>query len=556
MARNTGYNLYMPNDMITLKAHAKELTAMLAGGRINRISAAENDVFYIEIRAKGKKLTLFVSARSDTAGIYLTSRRRPEAGIPTNFCMCLRKYLSGAAIENIEILNEDRIIAVNTVSRNELNDFGRYSLITEIMGGASNVILTDSEKKVIDAAKRVMNEKSRVVFPKAPYTLPQRGKVPLSREDASEILENAASSEEIFARLNGLSKESAAELMKLKSEIGAAAALKRMDDLYSYSGYSPVYSESGTQSFYAYPYAAAQGLKSVRTLSEAMDRLNDSKVEKRLIALRSADVRKRLAALEKKALRHIAEDGEVLSRSAKKERWLELGEILKCNFPRLKRGMSIIECYDFYNTRNIEIALNPTFSPQKNVERYFKLYSKAKGAESYAAEDKKRFEELYDRIAELKTYVGNCSSEAEFSEIGEELDKLYGKQTPSPVGVRKKAAACSEPYRTKADGFTVYVGRNSRQNERVTFSLASPDDVWLHAKGYHGGHGLILTCGKTVTDKALNAAAALVARFSECRQAASAQVDYTLRKYVRRIKGTRVTYTDYKTISVKPSDEF
>ena len=98
----------------------------------------------------------------------------------------------------------------------------------------------------------------------------------------------------------------------------------------------------------------------------------------------------------------------------------------------------------------------------------------------------------------------------------------------------------------------MFVGKNSKQNERVTFELAGASDVWLHAKNFHGAHGLIVSGGKEVPDSVIERAAAIVAGFSECADAPKAEVDYTLRKFVKRLKGSRVTYTEYKTVVVKP----
>lgn len=541
----------MPNDMITLKAHAKELSEALAGGKINKISAAGGDIFYIFLRAKGKNRILYASVRSEVAGIFLTERTAGEFGAPNNFCMCLRKHLVGATVEGFDIINEDRIVAMRLISKNELNDAARYSLITEIMGGASNIVLTDGDDTVIDAAKRILNENSRPVYPHFKYEPPKRGKILLSSLEAPDVLKNAGSPEEAFAALNGLSKESAAELYRLVSEIGAEKALSRMDDLYAYEGYSPAVSEGSKRAFYAYPYSGVTRYTAVPSLSAAMDLTYSLTVRERETSRRSAAVRKRLSALEKKLKKHIEQSRNVLSDPGKKERYLELGEILKCNFSRIQRGMSIIECYDFYNTRNVKIELNPTFSAKKNVEHYFKQYAKAKGAESFAREDLKRSEELSERVKELKTYIRNCSSEAEFKEIDEELSSLSGKPT-LPVRGKAKNTPKTPPYREEIEGFTVFVGKNSKQNERVTFELAGASDVWLHAKNFHGAHGLIVSGGKEVPDSVIERAAAIVAGFSECADAPKAEVDYTLRKFVKRLKGSRVTYTEYKTVVVKP----
>ena len=150
--------------MITLKALAAELTSMLEGGRINRIQSADR-ALYFGVRAKGKNGVLTLSYAPNAAAIYLTRATNDAAGVPGNFCMCLRKHLTGAVIDGFDIVNEDRIVGMRLTSKNELNDAARYTLYAEIMGGASNVILADASDTVIDAARRIINENSRPVYP-------------------------------------------------------------------------------------------------------------------------------------------------------------------------------------------------------------------------------------------------------------------------------------------------------------------------------------------------------------------------------------------------------
>ena len=543
----------MPNDMVTLKALCRELTSELGSGRINRIASTGNDSYVFLVRAKGKNRSLFLSAKSDTAGVYLTNADHSADEVPNNFCMSLRKRLSGGVIDKFSIENEDRIIKIDVISRNELNDSKNYALYAEIMGGASNLILT-ADGKIIDAAKRVVSENSRPVYPGAGYTLPQRGKTALFEEKAAGILKNASTAEDVLRDLNGLSPESARELIALRDRLGAEKALATMNDLYDSPNFSPTAAVGSPNAFYAYPYRGVKDAKTFSTLSEAIDFCRRKAVSERERAARAKRSERLISSFEKKIERHIAESKRVLSESGKAERYLEIGEILKCNFHRLQKGMSIIECDDFYNSRSVKIELNPTFSPKKNIERYFKLYSKAKGAKRFAEEDLARSEEMSDRIKEIKTYIRNCRTEAEFAEIERDVAALTGRDK-IPVSEKRRTPKKTPPYRTDYEGFTIYVGRNSAQNEKVTFELAAPDDVWLHAKNFHGGHGLIVADGRQVPEKVILKAASVVARFSENRDSPKSEVDYTLRRRVKRLKGVRVTYTDYKTVVVAPAAE-
>lgn len=553
----------MPNDMITLKALAKEICSSFREGRIDKVTAPSEDEIVVSLRARGANATLLLSCRAGMPRVHLCSEKQRTGQIPTPFCMVLRKYLCGSQIKSVTVLNEDRIVEMSVLSRNELNDVSEYRLITEIMGGSSNIILTDENYTVIDALKRTVGEKTRTVLPRHRYELPPRGKTLLNETGKiKEIIKNAPSDDAVRTlcrEINGLSKESAAELYALSDAIGAEKAAERMSDLYGYKGYSPcvaVAPDGKPKGFYAYPYLTlGEGVATVgcATLSEAMETYYSAGAAAQRKADDTRRLVKKLKALKSKALRHIEEAETVLAASAEKERYRELGEILKCNMYRIKRGSSIIICDDFYNTRSVEIALDPTISPQKNVERYFKKYMKAKGAESYAAEDKARSEELYDYLLTIETSIANCSSEAEYDEIDSELDSLAGKRRRSEKQRSARKPKKTPPLRFDVEGFTVYVGKNNAQNEEVTFSVASGNDMWLHVKNYHGAHGVIISRNSAIPESVIIRAAEAVAYYSEARGASSVEVDYTLRKYVKKLnRPGLVRYTDNKTVTVRP----
>ena len=548
--------------MITLKAFAKETAKNFTRGRIDRISAPSEDEIVLNIRARGANSALLISCRAGMPRIHISDEKARGGQIPTSFCMVLRKYLSGSQIEDVALLNEDRIVEISVTSRNELNDELKLKLITEIMGGSSNVILTDENYIVIDALRRIVGEKTRVILPRHRYELPRRGKILLSESASVGAVMAGVTAEDavrtLCREINGLSKESAAELYALSAKIGAEAALRRMNDLYGSEVYSPcvlLAPDGKPKGFYAYPYATLKEGCVVRryaTLSEAMEAYYSAGAAAARKADETRRLTKKLKALRTKAERHLSESEAVLASSGEKERYRELAEILQCNVYRVERGSSIIICDDFYNTRSVEIALDPTISPQKNVERYFKKYSKAKGAESYAKAEKTRSEELLDYLMTIETAIANCSSEAEYAEIEAELDALAGKRkAASSRGA--KAPKKTPPLRLVVDGFVAYVGKNNAQNEEVTFSIASGKDLWLHVKNYHGAHGVILQPESAAPLSVIRKVAEVVAYYSEARDAASVEVDYTLRKFVKKLgKPGLVRYTDNKTVVVKP----
>lgn len=554
----------MPNDLITLKALASEMHELLTQGKIDKIGMPSPDEVLLVVRARGVNRALYLSARSDAPRVHFTSVRFPSTPTPPNFCMLLRKHILGGTIERVTTINEDRLFEFTIVARNELNDATTFRLIIEIMGGASNIILLKEDYTIIDAVKRVMNLESRVVFPGTEYTYPKKSKALLSETDKVEEALCNDDAKEVYSKVNGLSKESALELIELSKLEGISSACTRLDNLYSHPEFRPVaqYDEKGKCiGFFAYPYYSRKALGSYEekdTLSSAIDAFYLETGEQTKKTRDTLKLNQKLKALITKTERRIKDNERTLESSGDKERYLQLGEILKCNLYRVERGMSIIKCDDFYNTGVVEIALEPTISPQKNVEKYFKKYNKAKGAEAYAKEELKRLLEQREYLKSIKVAVQNSSSPAEYAEINLELDSLKKSPSQSPNEHHKKnpkKPKKTPPLSFELQGFRVYVGKNNIQNDEVTFSLGESSDIWLHVKTYHGAHGIIKCKGKPVPEKVLERVAEVVAYYSEARENSKVEVDFTERKHVKKLgKIGLVNYVNYKTIVVKPTD--
>lgn len=548
----------MPNDLITLKALSHELTDALRDGRVDKVGMPSEDELVLLIRARGVNRLLYATCRSDMPRLHFTKTKLANMPVPPAFCMLARKRLTGGVVKNVTCLNEDRLIEITVLTRNELNDATTTRVIIEIMGGASNIILADENLKIIDAVKRVMNEHSRPVFPGVEYTYPERHKKLLSDADGvnETLLSNTGDPKGVYSEINGISKESASELIALSQEMGAKRASEILDDMYS-TRYEPcvMYDGEKLTGYYAYPYVSlANKYRVVPTisLSEAMEIYYSEGAEKARKNRETLSIKRKLKTLLTKVERRLAEAKKTIDESAEKERFLELGEILKCNMYRIEKSSSIIECDDFYNTQRVKIALNPAISPKKNVEYYFKKYNKAKGAEAYAKQEIEKNTELKEYLESIKVSIENSDTAPEFDEIRQELDALIAPKKTASVHNPKKPKK-TPPLRLKIDGYTVYVGKNNKQNEEVTFGIATGGDIWLHAKNYHGAHGIIISENGPVPERVLVAVAEIVAYYSEAKESPKAEVDYTKRKFVKKLgKPGLVTYTDYKTLVVTP----
>ncbi len=552
----------MPNDLITLKALAKELNDNLTDGRIDKIGMPSEDEVYLLIRARGVNRNLYLCARSNMPRVHFSTERIPNTAVPPTFCMLLRKYILGGIIESVKMLNEDRLMEITVVARNELNDATTFRLIIEIMGGASNIVLTSGDYQIIDAVKRVMNAESRTVFPKVAYTFPEKSKALLRDLESVKNAVEKGTVKDVYGAINGLSKESAQELIELTKSIGVLEATARLNDVYSSSAYSPVLEvdEKGVPiGFFAYPYLSRKGnFIKQELLSTAIENYYKSTAEKTKKTRDTLKINQKLKTLMTRTEKRIKENEETLNHAKDKERFKELGEILKCNIYRIEKGSSIIICDDFYNMGSVEIALDSTISPQKNVEKYFKRYNKAKGAENYAREELKRLKELKEYLLSIKVAVQNSSTEQEYKEISLELDSLKKGGNKENENARKKnpkKPKKTPPLTFDLEGFKVYIGKNNVQNDEVTFNVAEGGDLWLHTKTYHGSHGVIISRGKEVPVRVIERVAEVVAYYSEARENPKVEVDYTARKNVKKLgKIGLVNYVNYKTIVVSPKD--
>lgn len=554
----------MPNDFITLKTLASELDSVLKSGRINKVSSPLSGEFALAVRAGGKNRTLLVSA-SAVPRVYITEKSfGASSDAPSAFCMLLRKRLGGGVINGVSLINNDRIISINVTTRNELHDEENLTLVAELFLNGANLILCDSDGKIIDASKRVFGDGERCILTGYTYRTPSSNKTSVAEE--SEIIRfNDVKKDELMKTLSeqitGFSKETLKEAVFLAENDSVSDVFKKLLNPAENGLYMPciLSDDSGVyKGYYLYPYSTSPYKASAvyfDTVYEAAAEYYSVAYSSEKKSKETAVATKLLKRLLSKTEKRIKDCEEKIAESADAEKYLATGEILKCNLGKIKRGAVSVICYDFYNNKDTEIKLDSALSPQKNAEKYFKRYNKMKGAERYARAEAAAQREQLDYLNSIAAALQNCDAPSEYNEIQSELDALCGNRG-KVVNTKKKKEKPSSPLRTEIDGFTVYIGKNNRQNEEVTFKIATGGDLWLHTKTYHGAHGIIIRNGKDVPADTVAKAAAIVAYYSNARSLPKAEVDFTLRKNVKKLgKPGLVNYTDYKTVTVEPKKE-
>lgn len=567
----------MPMDGLTLGFVAGELKNLLIGGRVDRVTQPERDEIILTIRSRQENHSLLITTNANSARLNLTWTKKNNPLEPPAFCMILRKRLIGGRVADVRQIMGDRIIEIDFTCVNELGDDAVLTLICEFMGKYSNIILTDASGKILESAKRVTDDISRVreVLPGLRYERPpEHGKIPFDGIDAGELSNRLKASSGPLKRvisscISGLSRQTAAEISilvagdedaiveNLDSEATAKAIVRVMQ------AFKPsaciVFSQDATPlDVTAFPYSQYAGLtqNSFPTLSQAIDEFYKGRDQAYRISQKSAALRRVLKNNIERCEKKLALQLEALEGSSRMEEYRIRGEMLTSSLSSVRKGSKSIKLVDYYDPecKEIVIELDEKLSPSQNAQRYFKLYQKARAAQKLAGEqiDKSRLE--LDYLEGQLFNLDDCEEETELNEIRAELETL-GYVNANHNRRQIKQLPPSKPLHYKSgSGVDILVGRNNVQNDRLTQS-ANPDEIWLHAKDIPGSHVIIVS--NDPDDKTLLQAALLAAKHSKSSQSSSVPVDYTQKRYVKKPSGAKpgfVIYTHQKTLFVTPSD--
>lgn len=563
----------MPMDGLTIGFAARELHAALEGGRIDKITQPEKDTIILLIRAGSENKRLLLCASPNNARCHLTNASFPNPLEPPMFCMLLRKQLLGGRVQSVRQIGGDRIVYIDIDVVDELGDHVLRRLILEIMGRHSNLILVDGQNKILDAARHVNMEMSRVrqIQPGLSYLPPPaqdkltpgeitadtlhaklmaQGDMPLHKALAASVtgLSNPAAKELAF-RVSGCDlPETAARLADLLSRLPEMASPRvLMDDM------------GDAQDVFAFPYLS-QALDMQReydTLSNALERFFGSRDAQDRINQKSASMVRLLKSQVERCEKKLALQEEELASAARMEEFRLMGEILNANLWQLHKGQTQAELPNFYdeNGGTIVIPLDIQLTPTQNAQRYFKKYQKARSARETAAQQKEKTLQELNYLETMLLDVGKCVGESELEEIRQELVRTgYMKRNTNRR--QQRALPKSKPYRYESsDGISIEVGKNAAQNDRLTTG-ARPNEWWLHAKDMPGSHVIVHHEGD-LPDQTLKEAAQLAAWYSKGQRSSSVPIDYTLCRHVKKPSGAApgmVIYTNQKTLFMTVSE--
>ncbi len=562
----------------------------MLGTRVDRVFQPNRDELILAFRGFSAAYKLLISARANSARVNLTTIPVENPQQPPMLCMLLRKKLQGAKLLEITQPDLERALMLKFDSVNELGDHVELTLAVEIMGRYSNIILVDENGKIIDALKRVDAEMSseRLVLPGLLYRLPPP-------QDKLSML--TCTVEEIMARIDALPRDM--ELSKalmsvlqgispiIAREVENSAGLghemyvksmtppqRRRTEMYVTTLMETAKNVSGTPHIVIDPqnkpkdfafmdirqYGSAMTVSEKKSFSEMLDAFYAERDQIERMRVKSQDLLRLLANHADRLSRKIANQQAELSACAERDTLRIKGDLLSANMYAIQKGETSVKLQNFYdeNLAELEIALDPALTPQQNAQKYYKNYRKAKTAEEKLTEQIGLAQTELTYIDSVFESLALAENERDLNEIRAELaEQGYVRRREGKKNQKQPALSAPLKFKT-SDGFTVLVGRNNRQNDKLTMKDANNNDIWFHTKNIPGSHTVLVTDGKAPTETAMEEAAVLAAQHSRAKDSAQVPVDYTQIRYVSKPQGAKpgmVIYVQYKTVYVDPTTE-
>ncbi len=570
----------MPLDAICLQGVVGELAPQLTGSRIEKIQQPARDQIILLLRGSRR---LFLNAGANQPRIHLTEQLRDNPSQPPMFCMLLRKHLSGGIIESVRQEPLERVVTLTVLSSDEMGERSRFTLVWEGMPRRANLILCDRDGRIIDCLRRVdlEAEQDRQVLPGLFYRLPtrqdKRSPLSVTEEEFAALLGRAAPDAPLDGWLldtfTAISPLVARELTvracgSTDAPVSQGSALwdvfsRWQRDVHENAFTPTLIKRNGSLADFTYGPVTQYGTYAETEVYDSFSHLLDDFYEKREQAERvkqkGRDLLKTATTARDRVRRKLAAQEKELAACLDRDHLRICGELITANLYRMERGQSRLTAQNYYdeNCADMDIPLDVRLSPQENAARYFKQYAKAKTAEKYLTAQLQRGREELQYLESVLQELAQAESEQDFNDIRTELTDggyLRGRGKKQPGFQR---ASKPREFRSSA-GLRILVGRNNRQNDRLTTKDADKRDIWLHTQKIHGSHVILCTDGTEPDEQSLMEAASLAAYFSQAQGSTKVPVDYTPVKFVKKPAGAKpgmVVYTTYQTMLADPDEE-
>lgn len=563
----------MAFDGIVTKSIVNELTPLI-GGKIDKIHEPDRNTIVLGIYSQGKNYALNICIDAHNCRINLTTHSRINPLVAPNFCMLLRKHLIGGRITNISMIGLERLINIEVETINEFNEIEIKTLIFELMGKHSNIILLGPNNTIIDAMRHITSENSyREILPSRNYTLPNSDKFDFMAlknfEDFYLKFVDTNLDDLSKAIINTFTGFSLSFVQSAINKCGITSTSKdELEKIYNYFcsiinneqilTFEPI-CKNGKISDYVLVVGNCNGPFHLNFFID--DFYFERETAEAFTNYRNAILKMILDVLKKYNSRLLSINAK-LKECDDMDKYKLYGELITANLYRLSNThSSSIELENYYDNNNLmSIPLDAKYSPSVNAKRYFKKYSKLKNAFQIVSMQKLETEKELDYIESIVYELENSTTLEDVQDIFEEIsenvvfkEKLKKKEKKNKVSKKKKQQTFS-PIEYDVDGFKVYVGRNNKENDWLTLSFANKDDIWFHTKDIHGSH-VILKIDKPINDDILVKCAEIAAKHSKAKLSSNVPVDYCLVQFVKKPHGAKpgmVIFTNNKTLNVKP----
>lgn len=565
---------------LTLKLVKDHLEQELLGGKIYRVFMPTPHSLLLMIKRERDTTALLAELNGGSPALYIPKQLPENPDVPPAFCMLLRKHLEEGRITAIKQQDLDRIITLEIDMLGASSKIITKKLIFELTGKNSNIIL-EQDGSILDSIKHIGASQSsyRLILPGKNYVAPppQNGMNPLTAEPMEIVhTANAAPAanflKAFIANTVGLGKYTASELLadadiitnQVKLETAEEKALANVigslqEHLNGISA-KPVYAIIGRTNqvktiltLKPQLLEAGTSVKEFADINEAICfaislkpiQLPQHEQLQKLVSAETAKLEKKLQALEKD-----------LDNAQDAETQRMIADTIMANIYQIKKGQTSADLINIYDGEPVTVSLSPVLSPTENAQAYYKRYNKYKRAQIEVQLQLETTHEILQYLASLDSSLMTAVTKAEVEEIRQEM---IAADLIKEVGKKKKVMTQkSMPLHIRLNSEAdVYVGKNNKQNDYVTFTIGGPKDLWFHTKDIPGSHLILKTTLPEYRQEDIDLAIQLAAYFSKARSGSNIPVDCVQRRYVKKPAGSKpgfVIFTNQKTYYTTPDE--
>ena len=578
----------MAFDGIITKAISYELQKVLLDGKINKIFEPNKNEILLGIYSGGKNYALNICIDSNLYRLHLTTNLKANPLTAPNFCMLLRKHLMGYKIKEFYSAPDlERIITIKLEGYNELNDLTTKYLIIELMGKHSNIILLNDKFFIIDSLRHldITSHSYRDIMPAHEYIYPTNTKTNFYEITSSENLynliteANTSLSKFFTNKFTGFSNPFIKNILKKLNIDNQNFSKEDIDVLFNYL--CNILNNLDTNSISIISYTNEKGKSDYvidyvqksedLEINFFIDDFYYNKITSTAFKNYKDSMLKLILNILNKYNKRLEHMNIKLNECTNMEKYRIYGELITANLYRIdKTNISNIEVENYYdNNKKIIIPLDKKYSPSNNAKRFFKKYNKLKNTLEIVSIQKKETLKELDYIESIIYEIESCENLQDLSDIFEEisendifkefLPKAKIKKSKSKVKkstLTKNKTVAFNPIKYNIDNYTIFVGRNNKENDYLTLKFAKKNDIWFHTKDIHGSHVILKNeNNQKIDEEILTKVASIAAYYSKARNSSNVPVDYCEVKYVKKPNGAKpgmVIYTNNHTLNVNP----